>query len=137
MKKVIIGLVLALVVLLFFSGYFWLYEAKYFIGRASVSQASFSMDNSYVFVSPLKAAANNLDKIRVTVFILNNQGLGVLGKTVELGSDPSLSIETTQALTDNYGKALFDISSNKVGEYYLEVKVDQTVLPQKAHLTFD
>ena len=127
---------MALIVVVFFSGFFWLYEAKYFSTRASISATSFSVDNSYVFVSPLKASANGKEKIRVTVFVLNNQGLGVLGKKTTLGMDQKLNIEAVQALTDNFGKAVFDIASTQPGEYYLEIRIDNVLLPQKAHVTF-
>lgn len=119
-----------------FSGFFWLYEAQYFKTRASVTATSFSVENSYVFVSPLKAPADGKEKIRVTAFVLNNQGLGVLGKRVALGVNDKLNIEAIQALTDNFGKGVFDISSIKPGEYYLEIRIDDVLLPQKAHLTF-
>jgi len=137
MKKNLLFLAIFLIILIVFSSFFWLYEAKFLVGRASVSQASFSIDNSYLFLTPLRAKANNNEKIRVTVFVLNNQGLGVLGKSVSLGQDPSLSIEGIQIQTDNYGKSAFDVSANKPGDYFLEVKVDGTTLPQKAHLSFN
>jgi len=136
MKKVLFFLFLILIVVALFSGFFWLYEAQYFKTRASISSTSFSVENSYVFVSPLKAPADGKEKIRVTVFVLNNQGLGVLGKRTVLGTDTKLNIEAVQALTDNFGKAVFDISSTQPGEYYLEIRIDETLLPQKAHLTF-
>lgn len=136
MKKNLIFLLLILGIFLIFSGFFWLYEAKYFIGRASVSQASFSVNNSYIFLTPLRAKANNQERIRLTIFVLNNQGLGVLGKTVNVGQDQNLTIEGIQPRTDSYGKAIFDVLSNKTGEYYLQVRVEDTVLPQKAHLSF-
>ena len=136
MQKKIIYLFIFLLILLGLSSYFWLYEARFFVGRASVSQQSFSFDNSYLFTSPLRAKANGQEKIRLTVFILNNQGLGVMGKEVFLGIQPDLLIEAIQGTTDNYGKAVFDIAAKKPGEYYLEVKIDGKVLPQKAHLSF-
>lgn len=137
MKRTTLYFLILLLILIFVSSFFWLYEAKYFIGRASISTTTFSIDNSYLFISPLKAKANGQEKIRITVFVLNNQGLGVLGKKVEIDNDKNLKIEITQGLTDNFGKAVFDISSNMGGEYYLEVKVDGKALSQKAHLSFD
>jgi len=136
MKRNLLFLAIILLIFVIFSGFFWLYEAKFMVGRASVSQASFSVDNSYVFLTPLRAKANSQERIRVTVFVLNNQGLGVLGKAVILGKDPSISVEGIQARTDNYGKATYDVSSSKPGEYFLEVKIEDTLLPQKAHLSF-
>ena len=116
---------------------FGFYEIKFFTGRASVSQASFSIDNSYIFSTPSQARANGQEKIRLTVFILNNQGLGVMGKKIFIGSDQALNIEAIQGLTDSYGKAYFDISATKPAEYFLEIKANDTVLKQKAHLVFN
>lgn len=137
MKKPTLFLIIFLVVLLGFTVFFGLYEVKFFVGRASVVESQFSPDNSYIFVSPLQAKANNQEKIRITVFILNNQGLGVAGKKVIVPSDPSLKIDSIQGLTDSYGKAYFDVSSGKAGEYFLEIKVDNTSLDQTAHLVFN
>lgn len=136
MKRTLFFLLLVLLVLVLFSSFFWLYEARFFVGRAAVSSTSFSVENSYLFVTPLRAKANGQEKIRVTVFVLNNQGLGVAGKKVFLGRDANLTIEEIQALTDDYGKAVFDVAAAAPGEYYLEVKIEDKVLPQKAHLSF-
>ena len=136
MKKHLIFLILFLLILVSFSFFFGLYEVRFFKSRASFSQASFSVDNSYLFVSPLRAKANGQEKIRITVFVLNNQGLGVLGKELFLSPNPDLSVDIIQGKTDNFGKAFFDVASTKPGEYYLEVSVDGQKLPQKAHLSF-
>ncbi len=129
-------IIVFILILIIFGSFFWLYEVKYFVGRASVSQSSFSVDNSYLFISPLQATANGVEKMRATVFVLNNQGLGVMGKRVTLSPDPHLNIETIQGVTDSLGKAIFDISSSKAGEYYLEVRVEDKVLSQKLHAVF-
>jgi hypothetical protein len=120
-----------------FIGIFGIYEVKFFNSRADVSQASFSVDNSYVFSTPSQARANGQEKIRLTIFILNNQGLGVMGKKIFIGTDPALNIEAIQGLTDSYGKAYFDISATKQAEYFLEIKVEDTALKSKAHLVFN
>lgn len=96
----------------------------------------FSVDNSYLFVTPLRAGATGQEKIRLTVFLLNDQGLGVQGKNIVLGQDEALKIENIQALTDDYGKAYFDVSTTKAGEYYLKVMIDNITLKQEAHLSF-
>ncbi len=136
MKKTLLILSIALLSLIAFTMFFWFQEVKFFKIKADVSQATFSADNSYVFVSPLKAQANGQERIRLTVFILNNQGIGVLGKKVEVKEDPSLMVELIQNITDQFGKAIFDISSAKAGEYFLDVKADGTNLKQQAHMTF-
>ena len=137
MKKSLFILLITLLTLIGFSLFYWFNEVKFFKIKADVSQASFSIDNSYVFISPLRAQANGQEKVRLTIFILNNQGLGVLGKKVELTNDPGLKIEAIQLITDNLGKASFDISSTKAGEYYLDVNVDGTKLKQQGHLSFN
>lgn len=137
MKKTLIFLGILLLVVALFAVAFGLYEVKYFASRADVSKASFSVDNSYIFSTPSQARANGQEKIRLTVFVLNNQGIGVLGKKITFSTNPDLNIETIQGLTDNYGKAFFDISATKAAEYYLNVLVDGTALNQKAHLSFN
>lgn len=136
MKKLVFLLIFALICLIGLTSFFWLYEVQFKSTRASISANSFSIDNSYIFVTPLRARANNQEKIRITVFILNNQGLGVAGKKVSIPMSPGISSEATQGLTDQYGKAFFDISSTTKGEYYFDVTVDDVALKQKAHLSF-
>ncbi len=136
MKKLILFLIFLLFIIILAIGFFGFYEARIFIGRASVKQTAFSVDNSYLFVTPLRSLANGQEKIRVTVFVLNSQGLGVLGKRASLSPNSNLTISAVQEVTDNFGKAVFDVASGKAGEYYLLVTVDGQTLPQKAHLSF-
>ena len=136
MKKSLLILFIFLAILLGFAIFFGLYEVQFFTGRASIKTVAFSVDNSYVFITPLRSRANGQEKIRVTVFVLDDQGLGVMGKKVVLIPAEALNIENIQSLTDNFGKAYFDVTSTKIGEYYLEVRIDDTVLKQKAHLSF-
>jgi hypothetical protein len=136
MKKILLVVLLIVLSLLVFTFVFGFQEINFFRSRADVSQASFSVENSYLFVSPLQAPANGQEKIRVTVFVLNDQGLGVLGKNVSLSHDPKINIETILGATDNYGKAYFDVSSGNSGDYYLDVTIDGQKLVQKAHLIF-
>ncbi|MFA6532533.1 MAG: hypothetical protein WCT22_00870 [Patescibacteria group bacterium] len=137
MKRLALFFVVLLLILFSFVAIFGLYEVKFFNTRADVSQSSFSIDNSYIFSTPSQARANGQEKIRLTVFILNNQGLGVLGKKVLIETNSSLTIDTIQGSTDNYGKAYFDISATKPAQYFLEVKIDDKALNQKAQLVFN
>lgn len=116
---------------------FWLYEGKMFIGRADTTVSSLSVENSYVFVTPLKAKVGGEEKIRVNVFALNSQGLGVIGKTVSINNSNGLSIEAIQQITDLYGKAVFDVASVSAGDYYLDITIDNKSLPQKTKITFE
>lgn len=136
MRKVLFFTVLALLAFSLFGSFFWFYQVRFMTSRAYTPPAQFSPDNSYVFMSPLRAKANNDEKIRVTVFVLNSQGLGVQGRVISLSAAPGVTTEAVQGITDGFGKAYFDISSSRAGEYYLDVHVDQSILPQKAHLSF-
>lgn len=136
MKKNIAILLFLTTFLILLTGFFWLRSSQITVGRADVSRRDISVDNSYVFVTPIRARANSLEKIRITVFALNNQGLGVLGKRVSLANTGSLTVDLVQNISDDLGKSIFDISTSQAGEYYLEVQVDGQTLPQKAHLSF-
>ncbi|MCX7956118.1 MAG: hypothetical protein N2593_03410 [Patescibacteria group bacterium] len=136
MNKKIIYIFLFLFFLVLISLFFGLYEVKFINTKASLKISSFSQDNSYVFITPLQAKANGQEKIRVTVFVLDERGLGVFGKKVYISPNQFLNIEEIQGLTDNFGKAYFDISSFKSGEYYLKIFIDNIELKQKINLSY-
>ena len=136
MQKFLLSAILFFLILISFSLFFFFYETQYFGSRASMTKGDISVDNSYVFTNPLKASADGKEKIRVTIFVLNSQGLGVYGKKVSMGIDPRLVVNSVQQHTDSTGKAIFDFSSASPGEYYLEVSIDELKLPQKARLSF-
>ncbi|MFH0773038.1 MAG: Ig-like domain-containing protein [bacterium] len=136
MQKFLLAAILFFLVLITFSLFFFFYETRYFGSRASMTIVDISAENSYVFMNPWKAQANGKDKIRVTAFVLNGQGMGVPNKKVIVGSDPRLQMSSVQGTTDTAGKAIFEFSTTTPGEYYLEVKIDDLTLPQKAKLSF-
>lgn len=136
MKKQLWLIITLILVGLLSASFFWIYEGKNFIGRASMIQTSFSIDNSYVFATPLQAEANGQESIRVTVFVLNDQGLGVPGRNVSINVPGSVVQKAVQQVTDQYGKAVYDLTSGKAGEYYLEIVIDTISLPQKVRVTF-
>lgn len=100
------------------------------------SSASVSIDNSYVFASPVRAKTGG-DLIRVTVFVLDSYGRGVADKKVSINGSLDLDISSLQATTDDTGKAMFDVGSTKPGSYTLEVNLDNLKLNQKVKLVFD
>ena len=136
MRKTVVFLGTLLIIIIILSFSFWLYEARIFTGRATPPRADFSQENSYVFVSPLRARANGQELIRLTIFILNNQGLGVPGKLVELKNTQELNVQTIKGNSDEYGRAVFDISSADSGEFYISIEVEDQELDQRAHLSF-
>lgn len=136
MSRKTLFFILLAIFLLGIGSFAWLQDNAVLINRAEATRRDFSVANSYLFVTPLRAKANNDEKIRITVFILNNQGLGVPGKSVKIGLDPLLDIQIIQGITDDYGKAVYDVKSQKSGEYYLEVEIEGKKLPQQARLSF-
>lgn len=99
--------------------------------------AIISLENSYIFASPVRATAGG-DLIRVTVFVLDSSGRGVFDKKVTLGNNSSgLIVSDIQNLTDETGKAIFDISSKKPGVFYLDCLVEGQTLPQRVKISFD
>ena len=138
MQKAIIGILIFIIVLMFFSGLFFFYEARYMSGRASVVNNSIDPNNSYITYDPRKAQATGDEQMRVTVVVLSPQGLGVSGIAVSL-SNPgdALKIETISGTTDTLGRAFFNISTKTAGEYNIEAKAGGVAVTQKAKLLFN
>ena len=95
-----------------------------------------SLDNSYLFVSPLTADADGVSSIQVSSFILNQKGLGVSGVEVKLNSDKPLSISEVQPVTDSLGRAIIEVRSQNSGVYTLTASVKEKTLPQTVSVQF-
>lgn len=134
-KKAIIIIFIIILFLLLFLVVYFVQRQTTISGKASGSGEP-SLENSYLFASPLYASSGGVEKIRVTVFVLDSQGFGVSGRKVVLGQSPNLVSQTVQNSTDSYGKAVFDVSSMTPGEYLIEVAVDNQNLNQKLHVAF-
>ncbi len=135
-RKILLFATIFLTILLLFSGFYWFYSVRFLAGRANIKVSVFSPENSYVFTTPLQARADGKEKIRITVFLLDDRGLAVANQKVEIAFHENLSIEAIQPITDSTGKAIFDASTLKPGDYYLEVIAAGRTLPQKVHLRF-
>ncbi|HUS52329.1 MAG TPA: Ig-like domain-containing protein [Candidatus Bathyarchaeia archaeon] len=131
-------LVLFFLLLALGAGVFLVSQRTTFFGRAYTPQTSgrVSFDNSYVFASPLVARADGKERIRLTIFILDNQGRGISGKPVSLGQNENLEIVATQPETDNLGRAIFDLSADRAGDYLIEARVDNQLLSQRVRVGF-
>lgn len=106
-------------------------------GRASsTSNRLPAKENSYLFASPIQAKGDSQEKIRITVFILDGQGLGVSQQPVTLNTPPEVSITPLQPTTDELGKATFDLSCNHPGKFQITAKTDTLDLPQKITILF-
>ena len=111
-----------------------IYKTTGFTPRAE--NISTNLENSYLFASPLQAKADNQEKIRVTVFILNGKGVGINNQTISLKASPYIKIESIQSSTDSYGKAVFDLSSATTGQFTITAQSMNQDLPQKLKVTF-
>ena len=108
-----------------------------FVNKAAVgNQSNIALENSYLFVSPLQAKADNKEKMRITIFILDGRGLGVPNQNVEISTSEKISITEIQKNTDESGKAIFDISSNIVGQFNLIAKTNGKNIPQQVKVVF-
>jgi len=96
----------------------------------------FSADNSYIFMNPGKAQANGTEKIRLTIMVLNGNGLGVLGQKPVIQVDPRVTITKVQEVTNTLGEAIFEFSATEPGDYYISVKIGETPIPHKTPLSF-
>jgi hypothetical protein len=102
----------------------------------------YSLSNSYVFGAPLSAPADGKTRVMVNAFVLNDEGRGVEDVTVELqvvpkeGSTGTPQVNQVQPVTDNFGKAVFEVSSTSVGQYVATAVVDGMEIPQTVTLTF-
>lgn len=105
-------------------------------GGASLGNTALSMENSYVFASPISATADGISIIRVTVFLLNNQGVGLAGQTVTLKVSGPVNVATLSPTSDNFGRATFDLTSNTPGDYTLSAEVAGATLPQTVSVSF-
>jgi hypothetical protein len=94
------------------------------------------MQNSYLFASPLTAKSDGLEKIRLTIFLLDSRGLGVSNQKVNINAPSTLTLTNIQAVTDDTGKAIIDASSSIATTYQISASTDNQVLPQKVKITF-
>jgi len=108
-----------------------------FFGRANSTNSNpVLLENSYLFASPIQAKAGGDEKIRITVFLLDSRGLGVSDQKVDLVVKPDLEIEEVQALSDDNGRAVFDISSGMVGTYEVMAGLGAKSLVQRIKVAF-
>ena len=106
-----------------------------YLGKAA-EKSSISLQSSYLFGSPLVAQANGEEKVRISAFLLNEQGRGVAGKEIQVFSDPPLTIKPIQPQTDKFGQAIFEASSSTPGQFTISASVDGRFFPRTVTLTF-
>ncbi len=140
MRKIVLAIFILLILLFSLGATIILVRQRTtFFGRAftpSTGSGEVVLENSYLFASPLQAQANGKEKIRVTIFLLDSQGKGVYSQPVFLGQDERLEITPVQAVTDELGRAIFDVAAKVPAEYLIEARVNNQVLPQRGKVSF-
>lgn len=112
-------------------------KTNVFVKKASIgNQSAIVLENSYLFVSPLQVKADNKEKMRLTVFILDGRGLGVQNQTISLSTSSQISITAVQNITDDSGKAIFDLTSNIAGQFTVSAKTPSGTIPQQVKVVF-
>lgn len=112
-------------------------QTTIFKSRASNTNGHLPVkENSYLFASPIQAKADGQEKIRITVFLLDSNGLGVSQQAVSLKVPFPLQIETLQSTTDDLGKATFNLFSTTPGKFEISASTLNFVLSQKINLLF-
>lgn len=112
-----------------------------FFGKAATA-GIFNATNSYIFASPITARLGG-EKIRITVFALDDRGRGIPKKNVFVDcrqptacQSQGISVTEVQPQTDNLGRSLFDIYSSAAGRFELEALVEGVAIPQTVTVVF-
>ena len=114
----------------------------YLVGRTTIFQkrasnsSSYVLENSYLFASPLQAKADGKEAIRITIFLLDGRGLGVANQTVSLNLPKNITVTNQQEITDQNGKAIFDLVSSTAQTANITAKTDSAKLPQSVKVIF-
>lgn len=105
-------------------------------GRAT-APGILSLENSYLFASPLVARAGSEEKITISAFVLSDQGLGIPGEKVVLYSAPALQASVIRDETDSRGLAVFEITSQTPSQFSLWAVVSgKGQIKQQVNVTF-
>ncbi len=137
MKSGILAIIIFLLLSLSASLYL-LARTTVFFGQAQVSQPTSidSLANSYLFASPLQAKADSQELVRITVFLLDSRGLGIPNQNVSLNLPTTINSHPIQPITDDSGKAVFDLSSTIIGKYSISAQVQGLTIPQTVSVVF-
>lgn len=108
-----------------------------FVKKASIgNQSTVVLENSYVFTSPLQAKADGKEKMRLTIFILDGRGIGVANQNITVQTSSKITILEIQSLTDETGKAVFDLTSETSGQFNVSAVTPSGTVPQQVKVMF-
>ena len=93
-----------------------------------------SLPDSYVIGEKILCRADGEDKCIVNVFLLDENGKPVVGKSVSMGGDAV--INTLNQLSDKDGKVSFEVSSSSEGQANLTVLYQSSPIGSGVTVTF-
>lgn len=129
---IVVGVLMAIALVLFLSINV-IPKALVSLTRASGS-GSVSVSNSYLLGQKILAKADGEDECLVVVFLLDKNGRGVAGKSVELeGMD---NITKLNSVSDEKGQITFGMTSTTEGQFKLTANYSGVDLPQTVTVTF-
>lgn len=134
MKSLYYFFFILIIFLTLFLGYV-LYEINFTKTNTRANSSLVSSENSYVFTNPV-CGSSKTQNIRVTVFCIGN-GRGISNLPVQFESHPKLTISIVQGVTDETGKATFDVLSTEPIQTRLNVFCNSINLKSKASICFE
>jgi len=107
---------------------------KAFVTWTKAAPASkVSLGNSYLIGGRILAKADGTDKCVVNVFVMDSSGKGVKGVPVNLSG---MVGEDLQSVSENDGKAIFELTSNREGQFSLIATINGIPLEKVIKVTF-
>ena len=94
-----------------------------------------SLESSLIIGEKVMAKADGQEKARLNVFVMDKDGKGVKGKSVELTGD--LSGLPMNTITEEEGRAIFEVSSMNKGQFRLGANVEGMELGKFVTITFN
>jgi len=122
---------LAGIALVFYLGSFVVPRVLLTLASRASSAQKVSVKNSFLLGEKIMAKADGEDKCVVNVFVLDANGEGILGRRVQLSGLGSLD-----AVSDNLGKATFELTSKIAKQYELAASVNGAPLGKTMKVTF-
>jgi hypothetical protein len=138
MRKIaqILAIVVFILILVLFTVF--LYEERSFTLQSRAQLSLISQENSFFFVTPTCALADGKQRARLTGFILNNTGRGTRNLLCDVRvRDYNMQIHTIQALSDEYGRVIFDLSTDNPGIYDIQIFCNDTLVSDSQRACFE
>ena len=95
-----------------------------------------SETNSYIYTSPVNTDADGESQIRITIYVLDGQGIGVPGQELNFSKTPGVIYIYEQNITDGYGRAIVDAVSRSPGNYTIRAYLANGVFLKEAVISF-